>query len=79
MCIVYYVRTELKWLKTEAKPNLRILLGSAQVLSLLPAVLELIFPPAPRAALSFISVLAVDMSGLLRFECWGWVRAHICT
>jgi hypothetical protein len=60
-----------KQLKAETKTNLRILLGSAQVVSLLPAVLEIVFPPTPRAALSITSVLVADLARVLRFECWG--------
>eukprot|EP01043_Picozoa_sp_COSAG02_P043014 COSAG02_NODE_3709_length_6347_cov_2.619558_1_plen_1235_part_00 len=70
--VIYLLLAQLRWLKTETKANLRILIGSAQVLSLLPAVLELIFPPQPKAALSFIAVFVVDLREVLRFECWGW-------
>jgi hypothetical protein len=48
------------------------LLGSAQVLSLLPSVLELVFPPQPAAALSFLALFVADLRDILRTECWGW-------
>ena len=60
----------LLWLKL-AKTNGRILLGSAQVLSLLPSVLELVFPPKPRAMLSFLSIGVVDVRDFIRFDCLG--------
>ena len=72
-----------KQLKAETKTNLRILLGSAQVVSLLPTVLEIVFPPPPRAALSFTSLLVADLARVLHFECWGlswygkWVMSVI--
>eukprot|EP01044_Picomonas_judraskeda_P016063 COSAG03_NODE_2794_length_2450_cov_5.658869_2_plen_407_part_00 len=73
----------VKQLKAETKTNLRILLGSAQVVSLLPTVLEIVFPPPPRAALSFMSLLVADLARVLHFECWGlswygkWVMSVI--
>ena len=73
VCVsVYAVATKLRWLWTAAKPNLRIFLGSAQVLSLLPSVLELVFPPEPKATLSFLAVLVADLREVVRAECWGW-------
>jgi hypothetical protein len=54
------------------KPNQRILLGSAQVLSLLPSVLELIYPPQPKAAMSYAALMTADLRNVLRVECWGW-------
>ena len=56
----------LSFLRSETKANLRILLGSAQVLSLLPSVLELVFPPAPKAALGYIAVFVADLRDILR-------------
>ena len=69
---IYFFFAQLRWLKTETKANIRILIGSAQVLSLLPSVLELVFPKQPKAALSFIAVFVIDLRNILRFECWGW-------
>ena len=69
---MYALRSELQRLKAQVKTNLRILLGSAQVLSLLPSVLELVFPPQPKAALSFSAVSVADFRAILRTECWGW-------
>ena len=68
----YALQSQLSMLKSEIKTNLRILLGSAQVLSLLPSVLELVFPAKPKAALSFVAVFAADLRSILRTECWGW-------
>jgi hypothetical protein len=73
---VYAAREKLRWLKTESKSNLRIILGMAQVLSLLPAVLELVFPQAPKAAISFAAIFVADLRDLLRFECWGTSASH---
>ena len=68
----YVLQSQLSMLKAEVKTNLRILLGSAQVLSLLPSVLELVFPAQPKAALSFAAVFVADLRSILRTECWGW-------
>eukprot|EP01043_Picozoa_sp_COSAG02_P021545 COSAG02_NODE_1097_length_14589_cov_6.159075_5_plen_1535_part_00 len=70
--LLYLLFPQVRELQVEAKANLRILLGSAQVLSLLPTVLELVFPPMPRAALSFVAVLVADLRNVVRFDCWGW-------
>lgn len=68
-CAAAYIwRPKLWWLKT----NMRILLGAAQVLSLLPAVLELAFPPKSTAILSFAAVFVLDVRDIVRAECWGW-------
>jgi hypothetical protein len=73
VCVgVYLIWEQLRWFKVQAKPNLRILLGSAQVLALLPAVLELVFPAQPKAALSFLALAVADVREVLRVECWGW-------
>eukprot|EP01046_Picozoa_sp_COSAG06_P017147 COSAG06_NODE_1155_length_10484_cov_7.061759_9_plen_1028_part_00 len=70
--VAYTLRAQLQVLKAETKTNLRILLGSAQVLSLLPSVLELVFPEDPKAALSFAAIFVADLRAILRTECWGW-------
>jgi hypothetical protein len=73
VCVaVCLLAEQLRWVKKEVKCNLRIVIGSAQVLSLLPSVLELVFPPHPRAALSFVGLFVADLREILRFECWGW-------
>eukprot|EP01044_Picomonas_judraskeda_P008206 COSAG03_NODE_923_length_5297_cov_3.031358_2_plen_1443_part_00 len=69
---LYLLWPKVKMLKAEMKTNLRIMLGSAQVLSLMPTVLEMVFPPQPRAALSFASLLVADLKNVMRTECWGW-------
>jgi hypothetical protein len=68
----YVLGPQLLMLKAETKSNTRILLGSAQVLSLLPSVLELVFPAKPKEALSFAAVFVADLRSILRTECWGW-------
>ena len=55
----------------ENQTNLRILFGAAQVLSLLPSTLEIVFPPQPTAALSFLAIFVADLRSIVRFECWG--------
>ena len=69
---VYLLWPRLKLLKAETKTNLRILLGSAQVLSMMPTVLEMVFPAQPRAAISFAALFVADLKNVLRTECWGW-------
>eukprot|EP01046_Picozoa_sp_COSAG06_P040051 COSAG06_NODE_4805_length_3940_cov_25.637594_2_plen_845_part_00 len=68
----YALQPQLSMLKSEIKTNLRILLGSAQVLSLLPSVLELVFPAKPKEALAFLAIFVADLRSILRTECWGW-------
>lgn len=51
---------------------MKILLGSGQVLALLPGVLELVFPENPKQILSFVGLLVADVKSVLRPECWGW-------
>eukprot|EP01043_Picozoa_sp_COSAG02_P023038 COSAG02_NODE_1218_length_13814_cov_250.988844_5_plen_1293_part_00 len=75
LAILCCCRAELvHWMHSNRyiKTNLRILLGSAQILSLIPTVLELVFPPKPRAALSYLAVVVADIRGFLRLECYGW-------
>ena len=45
--------------------------GGAQVLSLLSGVLGLLFPPQPRHAMSYLSVLNVDLRRLVQLDCHG--------
>ena len=42
-----------------------------QVLSLLSGVLGLLFPPQPRHAMSYLSVLNVDLRRLVQLDCHG--------
>ena len=69
---LYLLWPKVMLLKAEMKTNLRILLGSVQVLSLMPTVLEMVFPPQPRAALSFTTLVVADLKNVMRTECWGW-------
>jgi hypothetical protein len=46
--------------------------GGVQVLSLLSEVLGLLFPPAPRRAMSWLSLLTIDMHRLFQLECYGY-------
>ena len=71
-CGIYFLFPQLKELHAESKANLRILLGSAQILTLLPEVLDLVFPPSTRAALSFVALFVADVRDVVRFDCWGW-------
>ena len=52
--------------------NAKIALGLAQVLSLLKDVLNLMFPPPARHALSFAALLSADVHALVQFDCLGW-------
>jgi hypothetical protein len=60
------------WIKAETQVNQRILLGEVQVLSLLPSVLALMYPPKPKAALHWSTLLTADLKNILRVKCWGW-------
>ena len=66
--VAFRLQSHLKWLKT----NARILIGSLQVLSLLPAVLQLVFPGGSGKLFSFFALAVVDIRDIVRFECWGW-------
>ena len=46
-------------------------MATAQVLSLLSGVLGLLFPPQPRHAMSYLSVLNVDLRRLVQLDCHG--------
>eukprot|EP01052_Picozoa_sp_SAG31_P039516 SAG31_NODE_5495_length_2502_cov_2.230129_2_plen_235_part_00 len=41
------------------------------MLSLLSEALDLLFPPEPRRAMNWLSVLAANIHGILQLECWG--------
>jgi hypothetical protein len=58
-------------MKADAFTNVKIVLGLAQVLTLLRDVLNIVFPPAPAAALSYMGLLTVDVKSLMQFRCHG--------
>jgi hypothetical protein len=70
-CARWASRRHLKRLKAEVGTNLRILLGAGQVLSLLSGVLEIVYPPITKTALSFASIVAVDAGSFVSFDCYG--------
>eukprot|EP01047_Picozoa_sp_COSAG01_P051076 COSAG01_NODE_5227_length_4401_cov_2.333333_2_plen_1260_part_00 len=69
--IVHTQWVRLKKAKREFFTNFRILLGWAQVLSLLSGVLDLVFPHNSKPTMSIISLAVVDIGSLVHFECWG--------
>jgi hypothetical protein len=57
-------------LKMEVFTNAKIILGLAQVVSLLSSVLDLVFPPEPERALNYLALAAIDVHGILQLDCW---------
>ncbi len=59
-CVIVFLGklllAKVLWIKSATKTNRRILLGSAQVLSLLPSILELEYPPSPDTMFSFAAL-----------------------
>ena len=45
-------------------------LGLSQVLSLLPGILDLVFPVQPRTAMSYMSFVVLDIHQLVQLDCW---------
>ena len=56
-------------LRQAVQANLKILVGLAQVLTLLSSVLGLLFPPAPRQTLSYAALIIVDCKKLFQLNC----------
>jgi hypothetical protein len=69
---LWYVRQRLLALKVLVYVHVRILLGWAQVLSLLSGVLDIVYPPHARTALGVASLVVADLRGFVRLDCLGW-------
>eukprot|EP01048_Picozoa_sp_COSAG05_P007703 COSAG05_NODE_551_length_8736_cov_5.409401_1_plen_1202_part_00 len=64
-------QAQVERIKVEVFTNFRILLGAAQVLSLIPGVLNLVFPQNVRVAMGLASVVVANLGSLLNFHCLG--------
>ena len=69
---LWYVRQKLMALKTLIYVHIRILLGWAQVLSLLSGVLDIVYPDRARTALGAAALFVADLRGFVRLDCLGW-------
>jgi hypothetical protein len=65
------VRVHLHRLQASVAANARIMLGAGQVISLLPAVLDLVYPVHVQSGVKFVSVLVIDVSSMISFDCHG--------
>lgn len=77
LLLCYFQRNRLSHAKAELSINLRILFGAAQVLSLVSATLDLVYPEGTQAAMSFSAVFVANAFSLFRAECWGWSYQQI--
>eukprot|EP01050_Picozoa_sp_SAG11_P006736 SAG11_NODE_536_length_8674_cov_6.314985_5_plen_465_part_00 len=57
-------------LKRQIFTNIKIMLGLAQVMSLLSSVLDMLYPPQPQQALNYLALVALDVSEILQLSCW---------
>jgi hypothetical protein len=73
---VWQGRKHLKQLKKEVYTNGKILLGLAQVLTLLSDVLGLLFPQTPQRAMNGLSLLTLDVKQVFQLECHGVTWFH---
>jgi hypothetical protein len=69
---LWYVRQTLITLKALIYVHIRILLGWAQVLSLLSGVLDIVYPDRARTALGAAALFVADLRGFVRLDCLGW-------
>jgi hypothetical protein len=70
--LIWLLHNQLTQLRREIQTNAKILLGLAQVLSLISSVLGLLFPPAPRQAMSWLSLITIDVHRIVALECYGY-------
>jgi hypothetical protein len=70
--LIYWQRQRLKRAKEQVFVMFKIALGLAQVLALLKDVLNLMFPDAPRQAMSYVALFTADLHTLYAFDCNGW-------
>ena len=69
-CGIWVAREWLRQVKQQTMTNVKIVLGLAQVVSLLGPVLDLLFPPEPQQVLSLFGLLTLDIHNVLELECW---------
>jgi len=69
---LWYARQKLMALKVLVYVHIRILLGWAQVLSLLSGVLDIVYPDRARTALGAAALFVADLRGVIRLDCLGW-------
>jgi Leucine-rich repeat (LRR) protein len=72
LCLVCWQWTRLKWAKAAVNTNLKIMLGSMQVLSLISGVLRLVYPTEARASLNAAAIPSLSLRTLFSLDCWGW-------
>eukprot|EP01047_Picozoa_sp_COSAG01_P060529 COSAG01_NODE_7429_length_3213_cov_2.855812_2_plen_589_part_00 len=70
--LLWFARERIRSAKALVWTHARILLGWAQVISLLSGVLDIVYPPHARTALSAASLAAADLRGVVRLDCLGW-------
>ena len=70
--VLWYTRQKLMELKALVYVHIRILVGWAQVLSLLSGVLDIVYPSRARTALGTAALLVADLRGFVRLDCLGW-------
>jgi hypothetical protein len=71
-CLLWFARQHIESLKALVWTHAKILLGWAQVISLLSGVLDIVYPPHARTALSAASLAVADLRGVVRLDCLGW-------
>jgi hypothetical protein len=62
-------RKRIRRFKSDAFTNVKIVLGLAQVLSLLQGVLDIALPPNTQTTLGYMGLLTLDVRSLLQLEC----------
>jgi uncharacterized membrane protein len=70
--LLWFARERIRSAKALVWTHARILLGWAQVISLLSGVLDIVYPPHARTALSAASLAVADLRGIVRLDCLGW-------
>ncbi len=65
------VRVHLERLQARIAANTRILVGAGQVISLLPAVLDLVYPVHVQSGVKVVSVLVINVNSMISFDCHG--------
>jgi Leucine-rich repeat (LRR) protein len=65
------LRRKLRRVKTALYTNAKILLGLAQVVTLLSGALDLLFPAEARAAINLLALFSADLHRIFRLDCHG--------
>ena len=79
--LLYWQRRRIMRAKQQVYSLAKIALGLGQVLALLKDVLNLLFPPPPRRAMSYAALVSADLHTLYEFDCngWNWYGTWILT